>query len=91
MTFDPLWLFNSVCFVGVPSECLKMAACDPTYACTILPTLQQKIKVTTADNQSKARDKLDSHMNMHLMKAMDILSAINATKGTRKGVSAGAN
>ena len=47
--------------------------------------------MAAADDLTESMDKLDSHMNTYLMKAVASMSASNATKQTGKGGPAGNN
>lgn len=69
--------------LGVRSVFYKMAAEDPTYAKMVLPTLDRKGDVVMADDLEKTMVELESHKSTQLIKAVAILSAINATNHSK--------
>lgn len=74
--------------VGLRPEFYKLAAEDPTYAMLFIPSLEKKNDMVAADDLVESIDKLDSHMNSQLMKAVATLSASNATRRAGNGATA---
>jgi hypothetical protein len=66
--------------VGLRVEFYKRASKDPMHAKLIMPVLEGRNDVAASDDLDDALDKLDSHMETQLMKAVASLSATNAVK-----------
>lgn len=78
---------------GLRSEFYRLADRDPAYAKMILPVLEKRGELPTADDLDKTLRDLDAHMNNQPMKAAATLTASNETKRTGRcgGGAAGNN
>lgn len=70
--------------IGLRAEFYKICDRDPLYAKTIMPALEQRNDVPATDDLEEAKEKLDSHLTTHLMKALATLSATNAMRRSGK-------
>lgn len=70
---------------GLRCEFYKMAARDPVHAKLIMPSLERRNDVAAADDLQESMNKLDTHLNTQLMKAVATLAASNATKRSGNG------
>jgi hypothetical protein len=66
--------------VGLRVEFYKRSAKDPTHAKLIMPALESRNDAAAADDLDDTLEKLDTHMESQLMKAVASLSATNAIK-----------